>query len=76
MGIPESPYSRDFGDPIMIIGTPFCQRLAVQVDVRLPGGNLTTADSGANLTFRGVSNFANNFKESMGKCGTTLASRK
>jgi len=32
MGIPESPYSRDFGDPVAIIGTPFCRRLAVWND--------------------------------------------
>jgi len=25
MGIPGSPYSRDFGDPVVIIGTPFCR---------------------------------------------------
>ena len=24
MGIPGFPYSRDFGDPFVIIGTPFC----------------------------------------------------
>jgi len=30
MGIPESPYSRDFGDPVVIIGIPFSRRLAVR----------------------------------------------
>jgi len=27
MDIPGCPYSRDFGDPVVIIGTPFCRRL-------------------------------------------------
>jgi len=31
MGIPGSPYSRDFGDPVVIIGTPFAGD-AVRVD--------------------------------------------
>jgi len=30
MGIPGSPYSRDFGDPVVIIGIPFSRRLAVR----------------------------------------------
>jgi len=31
MGIPGSPFSRDFGDPVVIIGIPFSRRLAVRV---------------------------------------------
>jgi len=30
MGILGSPYSCDFGGPVVIIGTPFCRRLAVR----------------------------------------------
>ena len=30
MGIPGSPYSRDFGDPVVIIVIPFSRRLAVR----------------------------------------------
>ena len=32
MGIPGPPYSRDFRDPVVIIGTPSCRRLAVWND--------------------------------------------